>query len=156
MSKGNKSKTKKAKICEIRGTAKALYQNNAERNVYIREKFEELEKIERQERVEKEKLAFDFEREKLLLERDERMERERLNHELLMRDRDKELASIDRSNQSSPISAEFSVNSSPNFTIDYFDDKSETIETFLDRFERTARHTGLPADRFCFRLAQSP
>ena len=83
------------------------------------------------------------------------MERERLNHELLVRDRDIELACLDRSNQSSPISAEFSVNSSPNFMIDYFDDKSETIETFLDRFERTARHTGLPADRFCFRLAQA-
>ena len=155
MAEGTKSKTKTAKIGEIREVAEALFQNEAERNLYIRETFEELQKIERQERAEKQKLTFDFEREKLVLEKDERMERERLNHELLMRDRDIELARLDRSNQSSPISAEFSVNSSPNFTIDYFDDKSETIETFLDRFERTARHTGLPADRFCFRLAQA-
>ena len=144
MAEGTRSKTNTAKIGKIREVAEALFQNEAERNLYIRETFEELEKIERQERVEKEKLAFDFDREKLLLEREERMETERLNHELLMRDRDIELARLDRSNQSSLISAEFSVNSSPNFTIDCFDDKSETIETLLDRFERTACHTGLP------------
>ncbi|XP_055886011.1 uncharacterized protein LOC129926391 [Biomphalaria glabrata] len=165
MASNTRSKTdsdRKLKIQELTETAALLELEGPSRSDYIRQKLDEWELEEKLAREREFELAMEREKNEHELARDKEknehelaMERERQATERAKIAQENEAArTVADSQPASPASSQGSSISSPNIPFEPFDEKSESVEVYLTRFEEVARYYSLPKDRWCFRLAQ--